>query len=357
MTYWISILTEASIFAVMALGLNVIWGMSGDFDLGYYGYVALSTYLTIVLTVGKPVAPVQYILGYHLPFLLAVLIATAAVVAVAAVVGFVALRGLRAIYFALTTLGAISVLYIVVQVYTPLFNGFNGVSGLFDPMGSTLGLDYSQYHYFLFGMALVLLLVAAVVVSRVSASPFGRLLRAIRDDETAVAAYGRSVLRTKFRAYLLGAALAGLAGGLFADFLGTFNPSAWAPQEVLTLYAGVLVGGRGNVKGVIAGTFVVYIGFIELTRNLPAVSGHPEFAPALRQVLIGLLIVLFLKFRPQGLIPEQLGLDGRRSRLQAVRAWTGRGPRPVERGSLPSNRGPDQAVLSSPAASQEVTHE
>jgi len=63
MIYWTTILTEACIFAIMALGLNVVWGMSGDFDLGYYGYVALSAYLTIVLTVGKPLPPVKYILG------------------------------------------------------------------------------------------------------------------------------------------------------------------------------------------------------------------------------------------------------------------------------------------------------
>lgn len=313
--YWISILTEACIFSIMALGLNVIWGMSGDFDLGYYGYIAISTYLTIVLTVGKPTPPVQYILGYHLPYLLAVVVATAVVVAIASVVGLVALRSVRSIYFALTTLGAISVLYVVVQVYTPLFNGFNGVSGLFQPMAGPLGLSYNNYQYFLLALCAAVLLVGIAVSLRISGSPFGRLLRAVRDDEQAVAAYGRSVLLTKFHAYLVGAAFAGIAGGLFAAYLGAFNPSAWAPIEVLTLYAGVLVGGRGNVLGVVLGTFVVYIGFIELTRSLPSIAGHPEFAPALRQVLIGLLIVLFLRFRPQGLIPERLGVDrsGRRS--------------------------------------------
>ena len=309
MIYWITILTEACIFAIMALGLNVVWGMSGDFDLGYYGYVALSTYLTIVLTVGKPLPPVKYILGYHLPYLVAVLIAVVITVLVAAVVGMVALRGLRAIYFALTTLGAVSVLYVIVQTYTPLFNGFNGVAGLVDPMGNALRIGFDQYRYFLLGLSAAVLAVVAVLTSRLSGSPFGRLLRAVRDDEDAVAAFGRSVYKTKLKAYLLGAVLAAVAGGLFAAFLGAFNPSAWAPQEVLTLYAGVLVGGRGNVKGVIAGVFVVYIGFVELTRSLPEISGHPEFAPALRQVLIGLLIILFLRFRPQGLIPERLRRD------------------------------------------------
>lgn len=309
MIYWVTILTEACIFGVMALGLNVIWGMSGDFDLGYYGYVALSSYLTIVLTVGKAVSPIQYVLGYTLPYPLAVLIATGVTVVVATAVGMVALRGLRAIYFALTTLGAVSVLYVVVQTYTPLFNGFNGVSGLVDPMGSTLGLSYNQYRYFLLALTGVVLLLVAVFTNRLSVSPFGRLLRAIRDDEEAVAAFGRSVYKTKLKAYLLGAAFAGVAGGLFAAFLGAFNPSAWAPAEVLTLYAGVLVGGRGNVKGVVAGVFVVYIGFVEMTRYLPEVKGHQEFAPALRQVLIGLLIILFLRFRPQGLLPERLTRD------------------------------------------------
>lgn len=309
MIYWITVLTEACIFGVMALGLNVVWGMSGDFDLGYYGYVALSTYLTIVLAVGKPLPPTQYVLGYTLPYPLAVLVAVLATMVVATVVGLVALRGLRAIYFALTTLGAVSVLYVVVQTYTPLFNGFNGVSGLVDPMGGTLGLTYNQYRYFLLALAAGILLVVAVLVSRLSVSPFGRLLRAIRDDEDAVAAFGRNIYRTKLKAYLLGAVFAAVAGGLFAAFLGAFNPSAWAPAEVLTLYAGVLVGGRGNVKGVVVGVFVVYIGFVELTRYLPEVQGHQEFAPALRQVLIGLLIILFLRFRPQGLIPERLDRD------------------------------------------------
>ncbi|HEV7207359.1 MAG TPA: branched-chain amino acid ABC transporter permease [Mycobacteriales bacterium] len=309
MIYWTTILTEACIFAIMALGLNVVWGMSGDFDLGYYGYVALGAYLTIVLTVGKPLPPVEFILGYTLPYPLAVLIAIIVVLIIATLVGLVALRGLRAIYFALTTLGAVSVLYVVVQTYTPLFNGFNGVSGLFDPLGSTLGIGYDKYRYFLLAVCAGILLIVAIFMERLSRSGFGRLLRAVRDEEDAVAAFGRSVYKTKLKAYLVGAGVAGLSGGLFAAFLGSFNPSAWTPAEVLTLAAGVLVGGRGNVKGVILGVFVVYIGFVELTRSLPEVTGHPEFAPALRQVLIGLLIVLFLRFRPQGLIPERLSPD------------------------------------------------
>lgn len=318
--FWISVLTESCIFSIMALGLNVVWGWAGDFDLAFYGYVALSVYMTLVFTIGKPLPPVQYIIGAHLPWPLAVLLGIVITAALAALIGSVALRNLRAIYFAITTLGAISVLYVIVQVYTPLFNGFNGIAGLFDPLGGPLHLGYTSYHYFLLGLCAVVLLIAAVVLSVLSTTPYGRALRSIRDDEDAASAFGRSVYAAKLKAYLLGAVLAGIGGGLFAAYLGAFNPSAWSPVEVLTLYAGVLVGGRGNVRGVILGTFVLYLGFIEMTRNLPEIPGNPAFAPALREVLVGALIILFLKFRPQGLVPEPLGYDGQRPRM-TFRTW------------------------------------
>lgn len=326
--YWVSILTEACIFSVMALGVNLVWGMAGDLDLAFYGYVAVSVYLTLVLTIGQPSPPVTYILGYHLPYPLAVLIATAAGCVLAAVVGAVALRNLRAIYFAITTLAAISVLYVIVQVYTPLFNGFNGVAGLFHPMASALNLSYTGYGYFFLGLCAVVLLIAAGVSALLSASPFGRLLRCIRDDEDAASAFGRRVYVTKLKAYVLASVFAGVGGGLFAAYLGAFNPSAWSPLEILTLYAGVLVGGRGNVLGVIAGTFLVYVGFTELTRYLPQAGGNVSLGSALREVLIGLLIIVFLKFRPQGLIPEPLGYDDGRRRWSPRARRRGRQARP-----------------------------
>ena len=117
----------------------------------------------------------------------------------------------------------------------------------------------------------------------------------------------------KYRAYLFGAGFAGLAGGLFAIFISAFNPSAWTPQELLIIYAAILIGGRGNPRGVIVGVFVVYIGLIELTRYLPSPASRPDFSPAVRQVLIGLLIILMLKFRPAGIFRERPGIDAQPS--------------------------------------------
>ena len=309
MAYWVTILTECCIFAILALGLNMVWGWSGDFDLAFYGYMALGTYTTMVVTIGTPVPPVEYILGWHLPFLVAIPVAMAVVVAFAAVIGAIALRNLREIYFAITTLGAISALYLVVQNYTPLFNGFNGLFGLVDPGQAQLHLDYQGYRDFLLAFCAGLLLAVYLFAQRVSTSPLGRMLRAVRDDERAAAVYGRNIFWAKYRAYLMGAALAGLAGALFAVYLGAFNPSAWAPQEILVLYAAILVGGRGNPRGVVLGVFAVYIGFVEMTRYLPSLGSRPEFAPAVRQIIIGLLIILMLRFRPQGLIPDRPRTD------------------------------------------------
>jgi branched-chain amino acid transport system permease protein len=263
----------------------------------------------MVLTIGKPTPPVEYIIGWRLPYPLALLLAMVVVVALAAVIGAIALRNLREIYFAVTTLSAVSALYLWVENYTPLFDGYNGVYGLINPGQTALNLTYNGYRIVFLGVVLVLLALVFFLVQRLSGSPFGRMLRSVREDERAAAAYGRGVFFAKYRAYLFGAALAGLAGGLFAVFISAFNPSAWTPQELLVIYAAILVGGRGNPFGVVAGVFAVYIGFIELTRFLPAPASRPEFGPALRQVLIGLLIILVLKFRPEGLFRERLNRD------------------------------------------------
>ena len=307
--YLISILTEGAIFGIMALGLNVIWGWSGDFDLAYYGYVAVGAYMTLVLTIGPPTAPAHYILGLQLPYPLAVVGAVLAAMAVGLVVGLIALRHLRGIYFSIVTLGAVYVMYVLAGQYVPLFDGYNGLSGLFDPMGDWFGLDYQSYQYFFMGLSLVLFVLVFLFMWRISGSRFGMALRTLREDERAAAAFGRDIYRLKLKGYVLGAGLAGFAGALFAAYVNAFNPSAWSPVEVIVLYAAVLVGGRGNIFGVVLGVLIMGVIVQESTRFLPEVPHHPQIVPALRGVIIGLVLVLFLRFRPQGLLPERRFVD------------------------------------------------
>jgi branched-chain amino acid transport system permease protein len=307
--YLISILTEGAIFGIMALGLNVIWGWSGDFDLAYYGYVAVGAYMTLVLTIGPPTAPAHYILGLQLPYPLAVALAVITTMAVGLVVGLIALRHLRGIYFSIVTLGAVYVTYVLAGQYVPLFDGYNGLSGLFDPMGDWFGLDYQSYQYFFMGLSLVLFVLVFLFMWRISGSRFGMALRTLREDERAAAAFGRDIYRLKLKGYVLGAGLAGFAGALFAAYLSAFNPSAWSPVEVIVLYSAVLVGGRGNIFGVVLGVLIMGVIVQESTRFIPEVPGHPQIVLALRGVIIGLVLVLFLRFRPQGLLPERRYVD------------------------------------------------
>jgi branched-chain amino acid transport system permease protein len=314
--YLLSVLTEGAIFGIMALGLNVIWGWSGDFDLAYYGYVAVGAYMTLVLSIGPAAAPSEYILGQQLPFPLAVVIAIGTSMAVALVVGSIALRHLRGIYFSIVTLGAVYVMYVFAGQYVPLFNGYNGLSGLFDPMADWFGLDYFAYQNFFLGLCLVLFVLTYILMSRVSSSRFGMALRTLREDERAAAAFGRDIYRLKLKGYVLGAALGGFAGALFAAYLTAFNTSAWSPVEVIVLYSAVLVGGRGNIRGVTLGVLIMGLLVQESTRFLPKLPGlhefnalHPQVLLAMRGAIIGLVLVLFLRFRPQGLLPERRFVD------------------------------------------------
>jgi ABC-type branched-subunit amino acid transport system permease subunit len=314
--YLVSILTEGAIFGIMALGLNVIWGWSGDFDLAYYGYIAVGAYMTLVLTIGPAVAPAHYILGLQLPYPLAVVIAVITAMAVGLVVGSIALRHLRGIYFSIVTLGAVYVMYVFAGQYVPLFDGYNGLSGLFDPMGDWFGFDYLSYQYFLMGLCLVLFVLVFLFMWRVSDSRFGMALRTLREDERAAAAFGRDIYRLKLKGYVLGAGLGGFAGALFAAYLSAFNTSAWAPVEVIVLYSAVLVGGRGNIWGVALGVLIMGLVVQESTRFLPMLPGlgelntvHPQVLLAARGAIIGLVLVLFLRFKPLGLLPERRFVD------------------------------------------------
>ena len=322
--YIASIATEGVIFSIMALGLNVIWGWAGDFDIAFYGYVAIGVYMAMVTSIGRLPSPDQYILGWHLPFLVAIVIAMASAALLSLLVGTVALRKLRASYYAITTLATVLVLQIVIGNYTPLFNGYNGLYGLDQPFNDTLKLSPEAYPFFFLGFCTVILVLVYFTLERLSGSPFGRALRAVREQERAAAAFGRNIYRLKLKAYVLGATLGGLGGALFAAYLGAFNPTAWSPIETLLLYAAIFVGGSGNARGVILGVFLVSVVFQEITRFLPNLGGNASFSSAVREILIGILILVTMRYRIQGLLPEPRSKDAVAERV-AAKLYAGRG--------------------------------
>lgn len=311
--YVVTVLTLAVIFSVTALALNVRWGWAGEFDFFVYGLLAVGAYVDAVFVL-PPVTSsdvgVSYVLGLRMPFIVGALAAMVITGIISLIVGAIALRQLRQVYFGITTFSAVLIMSAFVGQYTALFDGYNGVFGLPQPFNSVLNIPYFQYGYFFLAFCVVILIVVYLVLERVFWSPYGLVLRAIREDEIAAAAFGHSPYAARLKAYVLGGMIAGLSGALLVSYLSAFNTDAWTPIETVLIFACIIIGGTGNGRGVILGTFIVFGVILEGTRFLPDIPGHPDWDAALRAIAIALLVLLSLRFRPQGLLPERHLNDG-----------------------------------------------
>jgi branched-chain amino acid transport system permease protein len=279
--YLIAMATFGAIYAILALGLNVMWGMAGMVNLGIVGFYAIGAYISALLTV-KAQAPIA--LGF-----------AAAVAGTALMAAFVTLgiTRLRDDYLAIVTLGFAEVVRIAAENEIWLTRGTDGISGIPQPLKSTLGADFNLA-YLIF--CLVMLCLALFVVERVRRSPFGRVLRGIREDTQVAAFAGKDVLKFKVKAFAIGGGLAGLAGALYAHYSSFIVPELYVPLLTIYIFLALTAGGIA---------FVVVF-FLESTRFLIGVIPWltPEQLAALREFLVGLGLLLVLFFRPRGLLPE-----------------------------------------------------
>jgi branched-chain amino acid transport system permease protein len=148
--------------------------------------------------------------------------------------------------------------------------------------------------------------ICALACGRLRRSPFGRILRLIREDETAAEVFGYNIVRFKLIAFVLGGMLAGLSGCLTIYYVGSFSPGGWGVSETLFTLTCIFVGGAGNTVGVIVGASVISLVFVQLTSLLPTIQSDPSLILVARGMLIPLLLILVLRFRPSGLLPERL---------------------------------------------------
>ena len=218
-SYLISMATWGAIYAILALGLNVMWGMAGMVNLGIVGFYGFGAYITALLTVkaGAPIA-----LGF-----LAAMVGTAAMAALVTL----GLKRLRDDYLAIVTLGFAEAARIVAENEIWLTKGTDGISGIPQPLKSVLGDNFNAV-YLVFCLAV--LVIVLFVLERVRLSPFGRVLRAIREDAQVAAFAGKDVLNFKVKAFAIGGALAGLAGALYAHYASYIVPEIYIP--FLTIY-------------------------------------------------------------------------------------------------------------------------
>jgi branched-chain amino acid transport system permease protein len=290
--YLIAMATFGAIYAILALALNVMWGMAGMVNLGIVGFYAFGAYISALLTV-KAHAPVA--LGF------AAAMAGTALMSALVTLGIMRLRD---DYLAIVTLGFAEVVRIVAENEIWLTRGTDGISGIPQPLKSTLGSDFNLA-YLIF--CLVILAIVLFILERVRTSPFGRVLRAIREDAQVAAFAGKDVLKFKVKAFAIGGAIAGLAGALYAHYTSYIVPEIYVPLLTIYIFLALTAGGIGNNFGAVIGAFVVVF-CLESTRFLIGVIPwlSAEQLAALREFLVGLGLLLVLFFRPRGLMPEPL---------------------------------------------------
>ncbi len=291
--YIVALGVTAGLYALMAIGLNVIWGMAGLVNLGLVGFFAVGAYTSALLTVKLGMAiGVGMVAGTIMGGIAGALVA------------LITAR-LRGDYLAIVTLGFAESLRTTASNETWLTNGTDGISGIPGPWRSLL--TPSEFNLVYLALVAVIVLVAYVAAQRLSYSPFGRVLRAIRDDDQVAAIAGKPVLAFKVLAFSIGCALLGLAGALYAHYTSFVVPDIFVPLLTLYIKMALLSGGLGNNRGAVVGGIVIVV-FLEGTRFVtPLIPGLGAVqGAALQQFLVTASLLVILRFRTRGLLPEPL---------------------------------------------------
>ncbi|KIZ51385.1 leucine/isoleucine/valine transporter permease subunit [Pseudomonas oryzihabitans] len=297
----VDIATLILIYVMLGLGLNIVVGLAGLLDLGYVGFYAVGAYTYAMLSH-------YYGLGFWVCLPLAGLMAAL----FGFLLGFPVLR-LRGDYLAIVTLGFGEIIRILLRNLTEWTGGPNGISGIdkptlfgltferrapegMTPFHEYFGIPYnSEYKViFLYLIALLLVLLTLFVINRLLRMPIGRAWEALREDEIACRALGLNPTLIKLSAFTLGACFAGFAGSFFAARQGLVSPESFTFIESAIILAIVVLGGMGSQLGVILAAIVMIL-LPELMR---------EFSEY-RMLMFGLLMVVMMIWRPQGLLPMQ----------------------------------------------------
>lgn len=300
-SYLVSYLTMASIYGVASLALNIQWGFTGLMNFGLGAFYMLGAYTSALLT--SPSSP-EHIGGFGMPFILGLIGAAAISGIIAYLLSFPALR-LSGGFFAIAMLAIMETIRLIVQNEGWLTNGIWGLRGIPTPLRGLFGAKPSQFLYM--GIAMVVLVGTYYFVERSVRSPWGRILAAIREDESMCSICGKNVWEYKMQSFVVGSMVMGIAGAIYAHYINFISPASFTPlMSTFIVWLMVLLGGSGSNRGVVLGAFVVWgvwIGSEFLIGSLP--SGMATRAGFIRMFILGFLLDIILVLRPQGLIGRE----------------------------------------------------
>lgn len=303
LSYLTFFLTIAFILAIAVLGLNLQWGFTGLFNGGIVAFFGAGAYGLVLL--GGP-SRLDGFGGFDLPYPMALAGGILLAGLLAFLVGLATTR-LRHDYLAIATFGVAIALESVVRNAEYLTGGAKGLRGFERPFESLISNPFA-YNLAFLAVVCVCLCAVYLFLEKLVRSPFGRLLRAVRENERAARSLGKSPPTVRLTSFILGAMIMGLSGALYATFYAFISPQDLAPILTFQIWAMLIVGGSGNNLGAIVGTLVVWGCWVGSGWLLTAVAPqHLQlYAGSIQYILIGSVIVLTLLARPRGLIPEKL---------------------------------------------------
>ena len=298
--YAISLLTMGGIYAVLTLGLNVQWGFAGLFNAGIAGFYAIGAYTTAILTTSPDAS---HIGGWQLPYVVSFAAAMILSGIIAYLVGKVCLR-LRSDYLAIATIGIAEILRLILKNETWATNGPRGISQIPKPF-ETLPEPWNQLAFL--GLVIAIVAVIYVLLEVARKSPWGRVMTAIRENETATKAAGKNVETFRMEGFVIGCMIMAVAGALTAHYLKFVDPNTTDPMlATFIVWVMLIVGGSANNRGAILGAVLMWVvwSVTEILAN--KLPGDLAIRTAyIRIFLIGLALQVFLQRYPQGILPEQ----------------------------------------------------
>lgn len=298
MDYLISILTTIGIYAIMALSLNLLVGFSGLLSLAHVAFFGIGGYAVAICTATPEVlAPVAAWLpwaGWQPGFWSGLVLGLEVVTVVALPIGWV-LNKFSGDVYCIATMGIAIIAYTFFLNVAPITQGPLGIAGVVPPtIGSwnfSRPLDYMSFVWVCLGLV-------ALATLGIAESPFGRILRSVREDELTIRLFGYHTEFFKLMIFVISAWMAVLAGGLFACHLQFIDPSSFVMNEGIFVVTMVIMGGLASHRGAFLGAVIM----VALPEALRFVGAPPEYAAQMRQIIYGLILVLLMIFRPQGVL-------------------------------------------------------
>ena len=333
MSYITTFILMAGIYAVLSLGLNVQWGYTGLFNIGIAAFFAIGAFTSALVTTNMPTGAnasfTKQLMGLGMPFWVGLVAAGIVAGILEWLIGNPTLR-LRADYLAIATIGIAEMVRLVFQNERWLANGPQPLRGIPQPLQCLAGngcdwlpgfvndffapLTPRDYPYIYVAIVALVLFLLYRVLERAIRSPWGRALRAVREEEASAAMNGKDVAAFRMQSFVVGAVIMGIGGGLYAHYVVSIDYGHFDPlYGTFLIWVMLMLGGSGNNRGAILGAFVVWgiwsgtsFAVDALRPTLAAISPDlPSRGPYIRLLFISILLLFIVLYRPKGLLPEE----------------------------------------------------